>query len=93
MKEFILENIEYILTLVILPTVTWFFSKRHFQARELNNKDIEIIRQNLKLYQELINDIESRYEAKLSKLYDEIQNLEIEITRLKELIIISDGEK
>lgn len=86
MGKIILENIEFISITLILPAITWFFSKRHFQSRELKNQDVELIRQNLNLYQTLLNDIQQRYETQLAKLYNDIKLLEEEIERLKSII-------
>ena len=101
MEKFISENIIFIIGSLILPAITWFFTRRHNQARELQskdkeleNKDMDINRQNIALYQDLLDDLEKRYEIKLSRLYEEIKNLEDknhalneEVKRLKDLII------
>lgn len=91
--DFIKDNIQFIYV-IISSLLAWFFTKRHFQNRELKSKDIHIdsqssdlIQKNLSLYQNMIDDIERRYEEKIARLDAEILKLEDEISRLKEEII------
>tara|TARA_R110000772_G_scaffold10312_1_gene33037 strand:+ start:526 stop:816 length:291 start_codon:yes stop_codon:yes gene_type:complete len=84
----------YLFTLV----VTWFLTKRHFQVKdlELKDKDIESqssdnISKNIKIYQDMLDDIEARYDAsilrrdkQIKQLKLEVQNLTIEIQKLKD---------
>lgn len=86
MKSFLLENIEFLLSLIIAPLITWFFSKRHFQDRELNSKDIEIIRQNISLYQYMIDDLDRRAKDTISELEEKNKKLRLKIQELEEYI-------
>ena len=77
--------------------LTWFLTKRHFQKRDLalKDKDIEestsdIISKNIKIYQDMLDDIEHRYEVKLKQRDEEInalhkvvKELKIEVEKLK----------
>jgi glycine cleavage system regulatory protein len=86
MIKFLTENIEFIVSLVIVPLITWFFSKRHFQARELDSKDIQNIKSNLGLYQIMIDDLDVRSKARIKELENEIKDLKAEIKRLESLM-------
>jgi hypothetical protein len=73
------------LTLIL----TWVLTKRHFQQKDLQlkDKDIEsqssdIISKNIKIYQDMLDDIEARYEAKLIKRDEEIKELETKVEKL-----------
>lgn len=81
--NFILEHIEFIISLIVVPTITWLFSKRHFQQRELENKDINVIRGHLNLYNSMIEDISNRSKSTISTLEQEIVELRKEIVILK----------
>ena len=63
--------------------ITWYLTKRHFQKAELKkvNTEVEglssdVIVKNLGIYQNLLDDIEKRYELKLAKRDLEIKMLE-----------------
>ncbi len=86
MIDFITNNIDIAITLIIAPIITWFVSKRKYQARDLDSKDIEIIRSNLQLYQTMVDDIDMRTKRKINELEDEIDSLEKENKRLKSLL-------
>lgn len=88
--EWILANIQWLISLIIIPTLTWFGSKRHFQSRELKDKDADIMAKNVSLYQKLLDDLDKRYDDRIKKLEanhkEEITILEKEIAELKERI-------
>ena len=90
--EFIKEHLELLLSFVFGPLITWFFVKRHYQKRDLASRDIELISENLKLYQGMIDDIEKRYEETLNKRNEQILELENQIDELKEQIVILKDE-
>lgn len=78
---------------VITSIVVWFFTKRHFQAKDLKQKDVhiegdqaDVFSKNLKIYQDMLDDVEKRYEDKLLKRDEEIQLLEEKILTLETLI-------
>ena len=68
------ENIISIIVTSLIGAISWFGSKRYFQDKELKAKDLEndnsqsnVVAQNLKLYQAMLDDIEKRYEDQLAK--------------------------
>lgn len=89
--EWILYNWEIIVALIVSPLITWVFVKRHYQKRDLKDKDViiesnqsDVVSKNLDLYQKMLDDIEMRYEEKLKKRDLEIEFLEKEVAELKE---------
>jgi gas vesicle protein len=88
--EWILTNLQWILPTIILPIVTWFGSKRHFQSRDLKDKDADIMAKNVSLYQKLLDDLDERYDNRVKKLEEdhkeEIKILKKEIADLKERV-------
>lgn len=62
MIEFILANYNTLLAL-IGPIIVWFFTKRHFQNKELESKDIANLQGKLDLYQHMLDDLEIRYKT------------------------------
>lgn len=88
--NFIQQNWESIILVVIGPILTWFFIKRPDLNRDLKSKDIQndasstsVIGQNLDLYQRMLDDVEARANDKFIKLYLEIDVLEKENTELR----------
>lgn len=90
MLTFLEQYWDRIISLVLMPALAWFFTKRHFQHRELKKLDQEnqltssdIIHRNLEIYQKMLDDVESRYEEKLKKRDDEYKTLEKELEEVK----------
>lgn len=84
-----------LLSIPITGALGWFFTKRHFESRELKEADIsinsnssDVVSKNLELYQRMLDDIEDRYQAKVSSRDIEIKKLEQENAELK--ISVSD---
>lgn len=78
--------------------ITWFFTKRHFQKSEVkkaeseaNSSIADVMSKNIGIYQNMLEDVEKRYEEKLAKRDEEIEKLELEIEKLKQRI--TDLEK
>ncbi len=77
----------------ILTTVaTWFLSKRHFnkQNLKLKNNDIDdsnldIIIKKIKIYQDLLDDVEVRCKESMSAKNKKINQLKKDIQQFKEL--------
>ena len=70
--------------------LTFIFTKRHFQKVELkkaesevDNNIADVMTKNIGIYQNMLEDVEKRYEEKLSKRDEEIKYLESEIEKLK----------
>lgn len=81
------------ISMYLLPPITmlltWVLTKRHFQKKDLQLKDgdieaqtSDIISKNIKIYQDMLDDIEARYEAKLAKRDLEIKHLEAKVDKL-----------
>ncbi len=99
MKNWFVENLNFIIITIILPLIGWFGSKKYFQDRELKSKDIEndsgiseVLHKNLNLYQRMLDDIEERYEDKLAKRDIDIENLENKVESLDTEIILLEEE-
>lgn len=82
-NRLVTDNITSIIITSIIGGISWFGSKRYFQDKELKAKDLEndnsqsnVVAQNLKLYQAMLDDIERRYEDQLSKRDIRIKVLE-----------------
>ena len=83
MLEFLQNNINIVLTVIVVPAATWFFTKRHFQSRELANKDLDVLKGHLNIYNSMITDIERTKDNQISELMLEIKRLRNEIIELK----------
>lgn len=86
--QWILENYE-ILSIPITSFTSWYFTKRHFQSRELKQTDTnidsstsDVVSKNLDLYQRMLDDVEARYEERDRKATDRIKQLENKIDEL-----------
>lgn len=69
----------------VVGAIVWFFTKRHYQQvaikeKETNieGKEIQNITANFKVYQDLINDLEERFKAR-------IEELEADLSKMKAL--------
>jgi len=84
--KWILENLSWLIPAAGIP-ITWLFSKRKYQQRELKSQDVDIMSKNITVYQTLLDDLEQRYEDRLKKLEEyyqnEIDNLEKKMLKLK----------
>lgn len=90
--NWIIENLFQIISLVITPILVWFLTKKHFQKRDLKDRDVstesnqaEVISQNLGLYQIMIDDIRKRYNEEIQDAYNKIDALENIIKDLREV--------
>ena len=84
MLEFLQNNISIVLTLIVVPAATWFFTKRHFQSRELANKDLDVLKGHLNIYNSMIIDIERTKDHQISELMEEIKRLKEELVQLRD---------
>lgn len=69
---------------------TWLLTKRHFQKAEVKQaeasaeeKQADVIVKNLEIYQNMLDDIEKRYEVKLLQRDNEIVFLEGKVKELE----------
>ncbi len=77
----------------ILTTVaTWFLSKRHFNKQNLKLKDndiddsnLDIIIKKIKIYQDLLDDVEVRCKESMSAKNKKINQLKKDIEEFKEI--------
>lgn len=93
MLEFLKEHLQWITPTVLIPLITWLARDKYIADQKLKTTKLEqddsssdIISKNLGLYQRMLDDVESRYEDKLSKRDLYIQNLENEIEELRKRI-------
>lgn len=92
MMKFLTENWEKI-AIILGPVVTWIFTKRPFQKKDLEEKEVnisisasDVISRNLQLYQKMLDDIEERYQKQLKDRDLEISRLEKENVKLQEKV-------
>lgn len=83
------------LLIPISTLVTWFFTKRSFEKKDLKLKDVnidssssEVVSKNLEIYQRMLDDVDERYQTQLKNRDLEIKLLEQENANLK--IKVSD---
>lgn len=69
--------------------ITWFFTKRNMEKAQVKQAQAsaegtqaDVIVKNLEIYQNMLDDVEKRYEVKLAQRDNEILYLE---TKIKEL--------
>jgi len=81
MESFIVENWETLLV-PISSIVTYLFVKRKYQQRELAQKDAELtganlgnVTANFEVYQNLINDLENRFKARIEDLEADLEKM------------------
>jgi len=90
MIEWLTQNLFEIIGMTLIPLITWFVTKRHFQKRDLKDRDVnielnqlEILSKNLDLYQRMLDDVETKYEERAFKSDAEKEELEKTIEELK----------
>lgn len=83
MEEFIKNNIEWVIAVIVVPSVTWFFTKRHFDNRQLKTLDLKHIDDTNNIYRNMLDDIVRRHEKEVEKKDKEIIALEKELDRIK----------
>lgn len=87
MMNWLVENVESIISPLIVGVITWLFSKRHYQTRELKSQDLDILSKNVAAYQNLLDDLDKRYEERIQRLEayykEEIATLEKHIVKLE----------
>jgi len=78
-----------VVTPIVAGIITWYFTSRHIDKKNLKLKDSEIensgldvILKKIKIYQDLLNDIEERCNSEMKKKNIEIQKLK---DKLKEV--------
>lgn len=88
--DILLQIGQYLYMLSPLGFLTYFAYTKHMNKKELISKDIEIesdksqvIVKNLEIYQNMIDDLEKRYEDKLKQRDAEIEFLETKIKSLE----------
>lgn len=83
---------------IVGPILTWFFVKRHFQARELSLKDaiisnqivdnesvaVEILSKKLGFYNKMLDDLEARCLKQTIAMEFEIDKLKLKVTKIRE---------
>lgn len=83
---------------VVGPILTWFFVKRHFQARELSLKDaiisnqivdnesvaVEILSKKLGFYNKMLDDLEARCIKQSLVMDAEIEKLKLKVNKIRE---------
>lgn len=89
--EVLTSDVVQILQLPVTAIIVWIFSKRHFQKRDLKDRDtaieksqVDVIRDNLDLYQTMLTDVKLRYNEEIKEAYSKIDALEAIIVELKE---------
>ena len=88
--SFILDALKAIVISSPVSLITWFFTKRYFQDAQLKEANAraegtqaDVIVKNLEIYQNMLDDVERRYEAKLLQRDTEIEYLENKIRDLE----------
>lgn len=88
---------------IISGIITWFASKRYFQKIELKKAETEaegtvsdVLSRNIGIYQNMLDDLEKRYEERITKLDGEIKEIEGKyetiIANLKQRIAVLEEE-
>lgn len=82
---FITDNLATLIIPAIFATISWYFTKRAYQPKELKAKDLQnegsqsdVIAQNLDLYQRMFEHLEEQ----LLKAHGKIKILEEEVDRI-----------
>ena len=90
LNNLINNNITSIIITGITGAISWFFTKRHFQSKELKSKDLQneestsnVVGQNLELYQRMLDDYTERKDKELQDAYDKIEALKIKVEKLE----------
>lgn len=83
------ENLGLVVTAIFGPLITWFVTKRHQEKLEAKRSTSNILENNLKIYQSLVDDLRERLEdlnVLLHKREDEIEKLKQKLEDLRERI-------
>lgn len=84
MQELLNENWKFVLTVIILPLVTWFAGRKHLMYSNIKKSQAEVteaelgnITSNFKVYQDLINDLERRFKVRIQELEEDIAKIKL----------------
>ena len=82
-KQYIIENLTWIITVPITGLLSWFFIKKPYQKKDLTSKDIHnnasslnVITQNLDVYQRMFKDLDDQLikaNMKINQLEEELE--------------------
>ena len=91
------NNWEIILTLIIIPIITWFAGRKHLMQSQVKLSDAEVtgatinnIIANFKVYQDLINDLEERFKHRIEELEGDLEKLKTLNKELRKQIGINE---
>lgn len=97
MTDFILKNWEAISISIAGPILTWFASRK-IQAAQLKQTNAEAdvaelkgIESNFDLYQKLIDDLNTRFQTRVSELEDDLERMKVINEEMRR--VISDQEE
>lgn len=89
MRTWILDNVAYFIGLGG-SALTYLVSRRHFQKKELKQAEVilesstaEVIGKNLSIYQQMLDDLEKRYKARIDSYEKDIERLMEKIHEMK----------
>lgn len=95
--NFIIENWGYILSSILIPIATWI-GGRKLQAiaykksnEELKANQLDNLASNFSVYQNLINDLETRFKNRIGELEEDIERMKILNQELRK--VVSDQER
>ena len=81
-----------VLSPILTTTATWFLSKRHFNKQNLKLKDndindsgLDLIIKKIKIYQDLLDDVEVRCKESMVRKNQKINQLKKDIQEFKDI--------
>lgn len=84
MLEFLIQNWEQFIWTPIVGFVTWYFTKRNLQKAEeakatadVTGAHLNNITANFEVYQNLINDLEARFKARIQELEEDLEKMKV----------------
>ena len=93
MNEFLTQYWQWIIATIVIPIVSWIFGERRGKQlqrekteAEVTAATIENITSNFKVYQDIINDLEARFKARIEELERDVKELKSINERLKDYI-------
>jgi len=81
-----------VLSPILTTAATWFLSKRHFNKQNLKLKDndindsgLDLIIKKIKIYQDLLDDVEVRCKESMGRKNEKINQLKKDIQEFKDI--------
>ena len=98
MKEFLIQNWAIIVTLIIVPVLSWFGGRKHLLSSQIDQSQAQVTSTNidnvtatLEVYKDALDDLEVRFKNRIADLESDLDRMSVLNTELRK--VISGNEK